>query len=168
MFKKFKRVWPLIFSASIGFILAAVLFVPQAYSSNQNVYKILREKINVLQQIISYVNHFYFETVDMENIMDGAFHGLLEELDPHSTYIPAKEQENITELFKGKFQGIGIEFDILNGYITVISPVPDSPSDIVGLMPGDKIIAINKEDASTVISCFPNTEQCLALLKTKI
>ena len=39
------------------------------------------------------------------------------------------------------------EFDILNGYITVISPVPDSPSDIVGLMPGDKIIAINSEDA---------------------
>ena len=46
-------------------------------------------------------------------------------------------------MFRGKFQGIGIEFDILEGFITVISPVPDSPSDIVGLMPGDKIIAIN-------------------------
>ncbi len=147
MFKKLHRIWPLVFSASLGFILATVLLIPKVYSSNQNVYKILREKINVLQQIISYVNHFYFETVDMEKIMDGAFHGLLEELDPHSTYIPAKDQENINELFKGKFQGIGIEFDILNGYITVISPVPDSPSDIVGLMPGDKIIAIDSEDA---------------------
>ena len=57
----------------------------------------------------------------------------MEELDPHSTYIPAKEQENISELFKGNFQGIGIEFDILDGYITVISPIPDSPSEIVGL-----------------------------------
>ena len=75
------------------------------------------------------------------------FFGLMEELDPHSTYIPAKEQENIDEIFKGKFQGIGIEFDILDGFITVISPVPDSPSDIVGLMPGDKIIAINGDDA---------------------
>jgi carboxyl-terminal processing protease len=83
----------------------------------------------------------------MDKVMDGAFHGLMEELDPHSTYIPAKEQENINELFKGKFQGIGIEFDILDGFITVISPVPDSPSDFVGLMPGDKIIAINGEDA---------------------
>ena len=71
----------------------------------------------------------------------------MEELDPHSTYIPAKEQENINEIFKGKFQGIGIEFDILDGFITVISPVPDSPSDIVGLMPGDKIISINGKDA---------------------
>ena len=83
----------------------------------------------------------------MEKIMDGAFHGLMEELDPHSTYIPAKEQENIDELFKGKFQGIGIEFDILDGYITVISPIPDSPSDVVGLMPGDKIVSINGDDA---------------------
>jgi len=83
----------------------------------------------------------------MDKVMDGAFHGLMEELDPHSNYIPATQQENINELFKGKFQGIGIEFDILDGFITVISPIPDSPSDIVGLMPGDKIIAINGEDA---------------------
>ncbi len=147
MFKKLRQIWPLALSATMGFLLAAFLFIPRAYSSNQNVYKILREKINVLQQIISYVNHFYFDTVDMDKVMDGAFHGLMEELDPHSTYIPTKEQKNINELFKGKFQGIGIEFDILDGFITVISPVPDSPSDIVGLMPGDKIIAINGEDA---------------------
>ena len=79
--------------------------------------------------------------------MDGAFHGLMEELDPHSTYIPAKEQENIDELFRGNFQGIGIEFDVLHGYITVISPVPDSPSDYAGLQSGDRIVAINGEDA---------------------
>ena len=147
MFKNFRQIGPIALSATMGFLLAAFLFIPKAYSSNQNVYKVLREKINVLQQIISYVNHFYFDSVDMDKVMDGAFHGLMEELDPHSTYIPAKEQENISELFKGKFQGIGIEFDILDGFITVISPVPDSPSDFVGLMPGDKIIAINGEDA---------------------
>ena len=147
MFDKLRRVWPLLFSSFFGFLLATFIFMPRAYSSNQNVYKILREKINVLQQIISYVNHFYFDTVDMEKILDGAFHGLMEELDPHSTYIPAKEQESINEIFKGKFQGIGIEFDILDGFITVISPIPDSPSEIVGLMPGDKIISINGKDA---------------------
>jgi len=147
MFQKFRQIWPLVLSTAFGFLLATLLFLPRAYSSNQNVYKVLREKINVLQQMISYVNHFYFDSVDMEKIMDGAFRGLMEELDPHSTYIPAKEQENINEVFKGKFQGIGIEFDILDGFITVISPVPDSPSDIVGLMPGDKLIAINGDDA---------------------
>lgn len=147
MLQKLRQAWPLLLSTAFGFIIATIIFLPQVYSSNQNVYKILREKINVLQQIISYVNHFYFDTVDMEKILDGSFHGLMEELDPHSTYIPAKEQESINEVFKGKFQGIGIEFDILDGFITVISPVPDSPSDIVGLMPGDKIISINGKDA---------------------
>jgi len=147
MIDKMRQIWPLAVSGIVGFLISAILFLPQVYPSNQNIYRVIRERINVLNQIIGYVNHFYFDAVDMEKIMDGAFHGLMEELDPHSTYIPAKEQENITELFKGKFQGIGIEFDILDGFITVISPVPDSPSDIVGLMPGDKIIAINGEDA---------------------
>ena len=147
MHKHFRRLWPLVISAFFGFLLGVFLFVPRLYSSSQNFQPIFEKKINVLGQIINYVNHLYFDIVDMEKIMDGAFHGLMEELDPHSTYIPAKEQENIDELFKGKFQGIGIEFDILDGYITVISPVPDSPSDVVGLMPGDKIISINGDDA---------------------
>ena len=144
---KFSRLWPLATSALFGFFIAALLFIPELYSKNNSIYKTLKEKIVVMQQIISYVDHFYFDKVDMNDIMDGAFHGLMEELDPHSTYIPAKEQENIEELFRGNFQGIGIEFDVLHGYITVISPVPDSPSDHVGLQSGDRITAINGEDA---------------------
>ena len=151
MFNKFRQIWPLVLSATLGFLLATVLFVPRVYSSNQNIYRVLREKINVLQQIISYVNHFYFDTVNMDKVMDGAFHGLMEELDPHSNYIPATQQENINELFKGKFQGIGIEFDILDGFITVISPIPDSPSDIVGLMPGDKTVSYTHLTLPTIL-----------------
>ena len=144
---KFIRLWPLATSAIFGFLFAILIFLPEAYSKNRSIYRILKDKIVVMQQIISYVDHFYFDVVDMDKIMDGAFHGLMEELDPHSTYIPAKQQENIDELFRGKFQGIGIEFDVLHGYITVISPVPDSPSDHVGLQSGDRIIAINGNDA---------------------
>ncbi|MBT3589559.1 MAG: S41 family peptidase [Candidatus Marinimicrobia bacterium] len=144
---KIKRKLPLLGSGLLGFLLATALMASYAFSSNQNVSRILKEKVNVLNQIITYVNHFYFDDVDLEKVMDGAFHGLMEELDPHSTYIPAKDQENIDELFRGNFQGIGIEFDILQGYITVISPIPDSPSDHVGLQSGDKIISINDEDA---------------------
>ena len=144
---KFIRLWPLATSAIFGFLFAFLIFIPEAYSKNRSIYRILKDKIVVMQQIISYVDHFYFDVVDMDKIMDGAFHGLMEELDPHSTYIPAKQQENIDELFRGKFQGIGIEFDVLHGYITVISPVPDSPSDHVGLQSGDRIIAINGDDA---------------------
>ena len=147
MFNFFKRVWPLGVSALFGFLFALILLLPELSARNKNAYRILKTKMKVLEQIISFVNHFYFDQIDFDKVMDGSFRGLMEELDPHSTYIPAKEQENISELFKGNFQGIGIEFDILDGYITVISPIPDSPSEIVGLMPGDKIIAIDREDA---------------------
>ena len=145
--KNVTPIWPMVTSALFGFIFAILVFMPEAYSKNKNIYRVLKDKIMVMQQIISYVDHFYFDDVDMDKIMDGAFHGLMEELDPHSTYIPAKDQENIDELFRGKFQGIGIEFDVLHGYITVISPVPDSPSDYAGLQSGDKIIAINGDNA---------------------
>ena len=127
------RTWPLLFSALLGFLFALFLLLPELGARNN--YRILKTKMKVLEQIISFVNHFYFDQIDFDKVMDGSFRGLMEELDPHSTYIPAKEQENISELFKGNFQGIGIEFDILDGYITVISPIPDSPSEIVGLMP---------------------------------
>ena len=89
--RKLFRLWQMVSSAIFGFLLAFLIFMPEAYSKNRNIYKILKDKIMVMQQIISYVDHFYFDIVDMDKIMDGAFHGLMEELDPHSTYIPAKE-----------------------------------------------------------------------------
>ena len=82
--------------------------------------------------------------------MDGAFKGIMEELDPHSIFISAKDQENIDELFRGEFQGIGIEFDILNNYITVISPVVGGPSEKAGLLAGDWIINIDGKSAKGV------------------
>jgi len=114
---------------------------------SKNPYSAIEGKFKVMNQILYYINQLYFEDVDMDELMEGAFQGIFKKLDPHSIYIPAKQQEEIDELFRGSFQGIGIEFDILNGYITVISPVADSPSERAGLMPGDQIISINGEDA---------------------
>ena len=124
------------------------MFVYPALSSQgKNTIATLNKKLRVLNQIISYINELHFEKVDLGTLMEGAFEGIMKKLDPHSVYIPPKDLEKIDEKFKGKFQGIGIEFDILNGYITVITPVADSPSERVGLQPGDQIIEIDGEDA---------------------
>ncbi len=145
---------PFLFSAvTAGTILVVMIlapFVKTAYSAGKNPFAVIKEKMQVLNQILVYVNELYFEPVDMEQLMNGAFSGIMKELDPHSVYIPAKELEEIDEQFRGNFQGIGIEFDILHGYITVISPVADSPSEKVGLQPGDQIIAIDGEDAYNI------------------
>jgi carboxyl-terminal processing protease len=128
----------------ITIILVLALF---AQNRNRNPYNLTKDKLHTLSEILYYLNHDYFEPVDIDRLMEGAFDGIMRELDPHSIYIPEDQLANIDEQFQGKFQGIGIEFDILHGYITVIAPVADSPAERVGLLPGDQIIAINGEDA---------------------
>ncbi len=105
------------------------------------------EKLQVLTDIIGIVNENYVEDVNWDSTMEGAYRGLLEELDPHSVYIPKKRYETVKETFEGEFQGIGIEYDIIDGYITVISPIIGTPADHVGLQSGDKFLKIDNESA---------------------
>ncbi|MFH1213176.1 MAG: S41 family peptidase [Candidatus Neomarinimicrobiota bacterium] len=107
----------------------------------------LYQKLNVLQEIIRIVNDNYVEAPDWNKVMEGAYKGMMEELDPHSVYIEPKQLDDLNEQFSGKFEGIGIEFDILDGYITVISPVAGAPAERAGLEVGDKIVKINNESA---------------------
>jgi len=140
--KRSKRTLILIVTLVL-FITSGAFIVSAFYPKAINIY----EKIRVLNEIISIVNENYVESVDWDGVMDGAFQGLLEKLDPHSAYIPREHFASIDERFRGKFEGIGIEFDILGGYITVISPIIGSPSYRAGLQPGDQIVKIDGEDA---------------------
>ena len=105
------------------------------------------QKMKTLTQVIRLVNDNYVEDVDMNEVLEGAIVGMLDKLDPHSSYISSEQFELINEQFSGEFEGIGIEFSILGGYITVISPIPGTPSDRAGLQTGDKIVRINDVSA---------------------
>lgn len=104
-------------------------------------------KLKVLNDVIRIVNDNYVDVPDWDKVMEGASRGIMESLDPHSVYISARKLPDINERFSGKFEGIGIEFDIMDGYITVIAPVAGSPSDRAGIQAGDKIVKINGESA---------------------
>ena len=104
-------------------------------------------KLKSLSYLLRLVDNYYVEDVELDRIIDGAMHGLLEELDPHSQYIPGEDFQLMQESLVGEFEGIGIEFAILDGYITVISPIPGTPSDKAGLVGGDKITKIDGESA---------------------
>ncbi len=98
------------------------------------------------QDMVKIINTNYVEDVDWDKTMIGAQNGLMEALDPHSVYIVADRMDQINESFRGNFEGIGIEFDIIDDYITVITPIVGSPSD--GLLhPGDQIVKIDNESA---------------------
>ena len=133
--KKYKKLF-LIFIT----ILTCLLFVS---FSNSNTLA----KLKSLSYIIRLVENYYVDEVDMGDILDGAIHGFLDELDPHSSYINSKDFKYMQESLQGEFEGIGIEFAILDGYITVISPIPGTPSDKAGLIGGDKIVKIDNESA---------------------
>ena len=104
-------------------------------------------KLKTLTQVIRLVQDGYFEEIDMTKALEGAIRGFLEELDPHSKYISNDEFEAVNEQMEGEFEGIGIEYSMLDGYITVISPIPGTPSDKAGIQSGDKIIEIDGKSA---------------------
>ncbi len=138
---------PILSTSVIVLSLILVIFLHNIYTQKRDDNSAIKNKLNMLFSVIHYINEDYFEPVELDKLMDGAIKGVLNELDPHSVYIPAKELEAIDEELNAKFQGIGIEFDILNGILTVIAPVADSPSEHAGLLPGDQIIKINGEEA---------------------
>jgi carboxyl-terminal processing protease len=83
------------------------------------------------------------DEVNWDEAYQSATRSVLEKLDPHSVYVSATEVETNEENFQGQYQGIGIQFDIIDGYITVITAVHDSPADKVGLLAGDRIVKID-------------------------
>ena len=105
------------------------------------------KQIQPLAVIINLINHNYVDEVDIDDVLAGAIEGMLDKLDPHSSYIPVENKEVVDEVFRGDFEGIGIEFSMIDGYITVISPIPDTPSDRAGIISGDQIIKIDGESA---------------------
>ena len=128
----------------IIYMLIIVFFGTFLISSSNET---MLSKLKSLSKILQYIDHYYVEEAEMDKILNGAIHGLLNELDPHSAYIEPKDADNVKEQMQGEFEGIGIEFAILDGYITVVSPIPDTPSDRAGLISGDQIIKINTESA---------------------
>ncbi|NOZ08519.1 MAG: PDZ domain-containing protein [FCB group bacterium] len=131
----------------IKYLVLTLIIVVLVYGFKSDQSRDVFRKMKTFSQLISLVQQNYVEEPDMDDLMEGAMIGLLDRLDPHSTYISTDQLENIQEQFDGKFEGIGIEFAILDNYITVISPIPGTPSDRAGLQSGDKIIKINGESA---------------------
>ena len=77
--------------------------------------------------------------------MEKAVENLLTELDPHSSYIPAKDLEAVNEPMEGSFDGIGVEFNLKDDTILVVAPISGGPSQKVGIQAGDKIISVDGE-----------------------
>lgn len=106
----------------------------------------VRDGSEKLNEVLSYTQKYYIEEVDTPKLVDAAINGITDQLDPHSFYISAKDFSSVEESFRGDFEGIGIEFQIVNDTITVVSPITGGPSETLGILPGDRIIKIEGEN----------------------
>ena len=97
------------------------------------------------KEILTFVQRDYVDEVDTDELVETAINRMLEKLDPHSVYIPAKDLELAKSQLEGEFEGIGIEFNIIKDTIYVVAPLSGGPSEEVGLVSGDKIVKVDDE-----------------------
>ncbi len=95
-----------------------------------------------VEEIIRYIDAKYVEEVDRDALVETAIEELLVELDPHSTYISAEELRLVNEQLEGNFEGIGIEFMIVDDTVRVVAALSGGPSEAAGILPGDRIVSI--------------------------
>jgi carboxyl-terminal processing protease len=118
--------------------------------------------VGKFEEILGFVNARYLESVDLKKLEDAAIEGLLKELDPHSAYIPASKLQGVKESLQGNFEGIGVEFFILDDTIMVLGVIPDGPSHKAGIRTGDRIIRV---DDSLVAGVGLKNEQVIKKIK---
>ncbi|MCX6640042.1 MAG: S41 family peptidase [bacterium] len=134
-----KKLFVIITLVVVLAFIGGMKFTENLWAAGKNIY----EQVNRLAFVMQLVRDKYVDDPDMNVLVDGAIEGMLGKLDPHSVYIPAKEQKQISEQFSGEFEGIGISFTLQNSTIVVISPIPGTPADRMGLRAGDMIVKID-------------------------
>ena len=141
--KRFNRYY--ILPALALLLLGAVLGVQlDSYLSDTDTFAELQK----LRKAFVTINSNYVDPVDSEAIAEQGIQGMLDELDPHSSYIKKKDVQRVQESYEGSFGGIGIMFEMVEDTARVITPIADGPSDKVGVMSGDRIVEI--EDSTAV------------------
>lgn len=104
-------------------------------------------EVQKIRAVLTLIQQNYVEDPDLDILGEGAIEGMLKRLDPHSVYFSSSEQEEISEIDRGEFEGIGISFIIQNELINVIAPITGTPAERLGIRSGDKIVEIDSVSA---------------------
>ncbi len=135
-----RYVLPALFLFVVGAVLGFQL--DRSFDSNT------QEELKKIEQAFWHINRSYVDEVDAKQLSEAAIKKMLEELDPHSSFISASDVERLQESYRGTFGGVGIWFEIVDDTARVISPIEGGPSEDAGVRAGDRIIGI--EDTSAV------------------
>jgi len=123
-------------------ILIGRHFMPNSGSSKGNPL-LIYPQTNKLEALLNLIEEEYVDTVNRDEMEENIIPEILKNLDPHTVYIPAKDLAKVNEELQGNFGGIGVQFSMQNDTVMVISVIPGGPSEKVGLLPGDRIVAVD-------------------------
>lgn len=123
--------------ATFALALTAISLCASAQSNS------FEKQLHKLVYAESAIMQMYVDTVNTQKLTEDAIIGMLKELDPHSTYTPAKDVESLNEHLNGSFDGIGVQFNMDEDTLVVIQPVSNGPSEKVGIIAGDRIVSVN-------------------------
>ena len=121
------------------FFILYVLSIQVANSIENNIYK----KIDLFGEVLEKINKEYVDEIDQSKSMDSAINGLLQSLDPYSSYMSPEIFTEMQTETSGEFGGLGIEVGMEAGVVKVISPIDDTPASRAGIKAGDYIVKIN-------------------------
>jgi carboxyl-terminal processing protease len=150
------RYIPIIIAVSIVAGIFIGTFYAKRYADPRQQVGSIAPTSNKLNGLLRIINDQYVDTVNMIDLVEDVMPQVLGELDPHSSYIPAKDLQAVNDELKGSFSGIGIQFSIEQDTIHISNVIPGGPSEKVGLMPGDRIVEI--DDSAFVGKIVTNHE----------
>ena len=160
MKKATKILIPLIIAVSVaaGIIIGNLL----SRNSNQGVVSIGLGESNKLSSILKLIEQGYVDSVNIAEITEKTIPEILKNLDPHTTYIPASDMQEVQEEMTGKFSGIGVQFSIMEDTVRVVEVISGGPSSKVGILPGDRIVSV---DDSIIAGVKVENKTVLSLLR---
>lgn len=176
MNKATKILVPLIIAISVsaGIIIGNLL----TRNSNQAVVGFGLGESNKLASILKLIEQGYVDSVNISEITEKTIPEILKNLDPHTTYIPAREMQEVEEEMTGKFSGIGVQFSIMEDTVRVVEVISGGPSSKVGILPGDRIVSVddsiiagNKVQNNTVLSLLrgeKNSKVSLGIIRSNV
>ena len=124
------------------FLLSVFLVSMYACSYGQKSSQPVQKSIQKVNLVMYAIENMYVDEVDNNKLAEDAIVGLLEKLDPHSTYSSAEEVNDLKEPLQGNFEGIGVQFNMMTDTLYIVQVIPGGPSEKVGVMPGDRIIYV--------------------------
>ncbi len=153
------------FSRILFFVLSALFFFSSASVADDENYSPLDspsffEGLNTFTAVFSQIKQMYVDEVDDETLFNNAIRGLIEGLDPHSSFLEPVDQSKVSESTMGKFGGLGIVIGTKGDYIEVVSPIDDTPAYRAGLKAGDIILQIGDQNVSQI-----NLEEGVKLMR---